>query len=107
VYFVTLVIMQWGNILSVRSKRMSILQADPIRPARRNPWLPLAMIISLVIAIFVTEVPGIQSLFGTASVPIEYWFIPLGLALGVLAMDELRKALVRLFPKGPVAWASW
>lgn len=107
VYFVTLVIMQWGNVLSVRSKRMSLLQADPIRPARRNPWLPLAMLISLIIAIFVTEVPGIQTLFQTASVPIQYWFIPLGLALGVLVMDELRKVLVRLFPKGPVAWASW
>ncbi|CAI7585517.1 unnamed protein product [Penicillium glandicola] len=107
VYFVTLVIMQWGNILSVRSKRMSLLQADPIRPARRNPWLPLAIVISLVIAIFVTEVPGIQNLFSTASVPIEFWLIPLGLAMGVLCMDELRKVLVRLFPKGPVAWASW
>ncbi|KAF3398055.1 Sodium/potassium-transporting ATPase subunit alpha-1 [Penicillium rolfsii] len=107
VYFVSLVIMQWGNILSVRSKRMSLLQADPIRPARRNPWLPLAMLVSLVIAIFVTEVPGIQSLFGTASVPIEYWFIPLGLALGILVMDELRKLLVRQFPKGPVAKISW
>lgn len=107
VYFVTLVIMQWGNILSVRNKRMSILQADFIRPARRNPWLPLAMLISLLIAIFVTEVPGLQSLFGTASVPIEYWLIPLGLALGILVMDELRKVLVRLFPKGPVAWVSW
>jgi len=107
VYFVTLVVMQWGNILSVRSKRMSILQADPIRPARRNPWLPLAMIMSLAIAIFVTEVHGIQSIFNTTSVPLEYWFIPLGLALGVLVMDELRKALVRLFPKGPIAWVSW
>lgn len=107
VYFVTLVILQWGNILSVRSKRMSLLQADPIRPARRNPWLPLAMLISLVIAIFVTEVPGLQTLFGTSSVPIEFWLIPLGLAFGVLLMDELRKVLVRLFPKGPVAWVSW
>lgn len=107
VYFVTLVLMQWGNILSVRSKRMSLLQADPIRPARRNPWLPLAMVISLIIAIFVTEVPGLQSLFNTASVPIQFWFIPLSLALGVVVMDELRKLLVRLFPKGPVAWASW
>lgn len=107
VYFVALVIMQWGNILSVRSKRMSILQADPVRPARRNPWLPLAMAISLVIAIFVTEVPGIQSLFLTASVPIEFWLIPLGLAMGILCMDELRKVLVRMFPKGPVAWISW
>lgn len=107
VYFVTLVILQWGNILSVRSKRMSLLQADPIRPARRNPWLPIAMLISLLIAIFVTEVPGIQSLFNTASVPIEFWLIPLGLAMGILCMDELRKVLVRVFPKGPVAWVSW
>ncbi|KAJ5291848.1 hypothetical protein N7478_001099 [Penicillium angulare] len=107
VYFVTLVIMQWGNILSVRSKRMSLLQADPVRPARRNPWLPLAMIISLVIAIFVTEEPGLQRLFLTASVPIKYWLLPLALALGVLVMDELRKVLVRLFPNGPVAWISW
>jgi sodium/potassium-transporting ATPase subunit alpha len=106
-YFVALVIMQWGNVLSVRSKRMSLLQADPIRPARRNPWLPLAILSSLVIAVFVTEVPGLQNLFSTASVPIEFWLIPLGLALGILCMDELRKALVRLFPKGPVAWVSW
>jgi sodium/potassium-transporting ATPase subunit alpha len=107
VYFVTLVIMQWGNVLSVRNKRMSILQADPVRKKRRNPWLPLAMLISLVIAIFVTEVPGLQYLFNTASVPIEFWFIPLGLALGVLIMDEIRKLLVRSFPNGPIARIAW
>ncbi|PYI03239.1 Na/K ATPase alpha 1 subunit [Aspergillus sclerotiicarbonarius CBS 121057] len=107
VYFVTLVIMQWGNILSVRSKRMSILQADPIRKNRRNPWLPLAMLVSLVIAIFVTEEPGLQSLFNTASIPLEFWFIPLGLAFGVLVMDELRKVLVRMFPRGPIAKIAW
>ncbi|GLA30049.1 hypothetical protein AnigIFM63326_008246 [Aspergillus niger] len=107
VYFVTLVIMQWGNILSVRSKRMSILQADPIRAKRRNPWLPLAMLVSLVIAIFVTEEPGLQSLFNTASIPLEFWFIPLALAFGVLVMDELRKVLVRVFPRGPIAKIAW
>ncbi|KAJ5199818.1 ATPase P-type K/Mg/Cd/Cu/Zn/Na/Ca/Na/H-transporter [Penicillium cf. griseofulvum] len=107
VYFVTLVIMQWGNVLSVRSKRMSLLQADPIRPARRNVWLPLSILISFIIAIFVTEVPGIQDIFDTASVPIEFWCIPLGLGMGVLCMDELRKLLVRLFPKGPIARISW
>jgi sodium/potassium-transporting ATPase subunit alpha len=37
VYFVTLVILQWGNILSIRNKRLSILTADPFRKARRNP----------------------------------------------------------------------
>ncbi|KAG6829256.1 hypothetical protein H0H92_005136 [Tricholoma furcatifolium] len=107
VYFVTLVILQWGNLLSVRNKRLSILQADPIRPKRRNPWLLVGILLALAIAIFVTEVPGIQSLFLTASVPIEFWLIPLPLALGILVMDELRKLLVRCFPKGLVARISW
>ncbi|PNY23564.1 Sodium/potassium-transporting ATPase subunit alpha-2 [Tolypocladium capitatum] len=107
IYFVTLVILQWGNILAVRNRRLSILQADPVTKKRRNPWLLLSMLISLVIAVFVTEVPGIQTLFGTASVPIEYWVIPIPLALAVLCMDEIRKLVVRLWPNGPVARIAW
>ncbi|RAL15920.1 cation-translocating P-type ATPase [Aspergillus homomorphus CBS 101889] len=107
VYFVSLVIMQWGNILSVRNKRLSLLQADPIRKKQRNLWLPLAMLVSLAIAVFVTEEPGLQSLFSTASIPLEFWFIPLGLAAGVLAMDEGRKVVVRMFPRSVVAKIAW
>lgn len=107
VYFVTLVILQWGNILSVRNRRLSIFQADPFTAKRRNPWLIVSILISLAIAIFVTEVPGIQTLFGTASVPIEFWLIPLPLALGILAMDEIRKLAVRVFPNGPIAKIAW
>ncbi|PMD37745.1 putative Na/K ATPase alpha 1 subunit [Hyaloscypha variabilis F] len=107
VYFVTLVLLQWGNILSIRSKRLSILQADPIRKARRNPWLLAGAGMSLAIAVFVTEVPGIQTIFGTASVPIEFWLIPLPLAVGILVMDEMRKLIVRTWPKGPVARMAW
>ncbi|KAI5458856.1 hypothetical protein BGZ63DRAFT_427226 [Mariannaea sp. PMI_226] len=107
VYFVCLVMLQWGNILAVRNRRMSIVQADPFTEKRRNPWLILSMIISLGIAIFVTEVPGIQTLFGTASVPIEFWFIPIPLGLAILCVDEIRKLLVRLFPKGPLARIAW
>jgi len=107
VYFVTLVILQWGNILSVRNKRLSILQADPFRKERRNPWLLVSMAISLAIAIFVTEVKGIQDLFITASIPLEFWFLPLPLALGILVMDEIRKSIVRTWPKGVIARIAW
>jgi sodium/potassium-transporting ATPase subunit alpha len=107
VYFVTIVILQWGNILAVRNRRMSIIQADPFTKKRRNPWLIASVLISLVIAIFVTEVPGLQNLFGTASVPIEFWLIPLPLALGILVMDEIRKLIIRLFPRSIVAKVAW
>ncbi|KAI6294292.1 hypothetical protein MCOR33_008536 [Pyricularia grisea] len=107
VYFVTLVMLQWGNILAVRNRRMSIVQADPFTKQRRNPWLPLSMVLSLAIAVFVTQTPGIQNLFQTATVPIEFWFIPIPLALAILLADEGRKLLVRLFPKGPIARVAW
>ena len=87
VYFVTLVILQWDNLLSIRNKRLSILQADPFRGKRRNPWLVLGTIFVFVIAVFVTEVPGIISLFGAAPVLIEFWLIPIPLALGTWIMD--------------------
>ncbi|KAI2632959.1 putative Na/K ATPase alpha 1 subunit [Xylaria nigripes] len=107
VYFVTLVIMQWGNILSVRNRRLSIFQADPFTQKRRNPWLILSVIISLAIAVFVTQEPGLQYLFETAAVPIEHWLIPIPLAIGILSLDELRKLMVRLFPNGPIAKIAW
>jgi sodium/potassium-transporting ATPase subunit alpha len=107
VYFVTLVILQWGNILSIRNKRLSILQADPIQKKRRNPWLLAGAVISLSIAVFVTEQSGIQNIFGTASVPIEFWLIPLPLALGILMMDEIRKLIVRTWPRGPIGRIAW
>lgn len=107
VYFVTLVILQWGNLLSVRNKRLSILQADPIRKPKRNPWIFVGIILSFVIAIIVTEVAGIQKLFLTRRVPLEFWLIPLPLALAMVMMDEIRKLLVRTYPKGILARIAW
>ncbi len=107
VYFVTLVILQWGNLLSVRNKRVSVLQANPLFGKRKNRWIPVGMVVALAIAIFVTEQPGMQSLFGTASVPIEFWLIPVPLAVGILVMDDLRKLVVRTWPKGVLARIAW
>ncbi|EED16394.1 Na/K ATPase alpha 1 subunit, putative [Talaromyces stipitatus ATCC 10500] len=108
VYFITLLFLQWGNILSVRNKRLSILQADPIvRKERRNPWLLASAVISLAIAVFVTEEPGLQRIFQTASAPIEFWLYPIPLAVGILLMDEIRKLVVRMWPRGWIARIAW
>ncbi|KAJ5701359.1 hypothetical protein N7488_008907 [Penicillium malachiteum] len=107
VYFICLLILQWSNILSVRNKRLSILQADPIQKKRRNTLLLASMVVSLSIAIFVTEEPGLQSIFGTGSAPIELWLLPIPLALGILCMDEIRKLTVRVWPRGFIARIAW
>ncbi|KAJ3340832.1 hypothetical protein HDU93_006124 [Gonapodya sp. JEL0774] len=106
VYFVTLVILQLGNLLSVRNKRRSILQSDPVFK-KPNPWIFVAAFIALAIAIFVTEVPWIQNLFGTAPVPVEFWILPIPFAIFILFADEMRKLCVRLWPNGFLAKVAW
>lgn len=103
VYFVTLVILQIFNLNSVRNKQQSIFQNGP----QKNWKLCIGPIVSLAIAIFVTEEKGIQNLFGTASVPIKFWMLPIPLGLGILMMDEVRKLVVRTWPKGPIAKIAW
>ncbi|KAG0216290.1 hypothetical protein BGX28_004656 [Mortierella sp. GBA30] len=107
VCFVTLVIMQWGNILSVRNRRMSILQADPFRKERRNLWLFLGILASFLVAVLVTETPGIQEVMLTNSVPIKYWLLPLPCAVLLVMADDVRKLLVRVFPRSFVAKTAW
>ncbi|KAG0269147.1 hypothetical protein DFQ27_004720 [Actinomortierella ambigua] len=108
VTFVTLVICQWWNVLSVRSRRMSILQSDPItNPARRNPWLFVGMVFACLMAILVTETPAIQKLMLTGSVPIKYWLLPFPMGFSILVLDEIRKLMVRSSPKSIFAKLAW
>jgi len=107
VTFVALVIMQWGNVLSIRNRRMSILQADPIREKRRNLWLFLGMFCSLAVAILVTETVAINKVMLTNPVPIKYWLLPIPCAFAVLLLDEIRKLLARSFPKSIFAKLAW
>ncbi|KAF9928676.1 hypothetical protein FBU30_002197 [Linnemannia zychae] len=107
VCFVTLVILQWGNILSVRNRRMSILQADPFRKQRRNYWLFLGILASFLVAVLVTETPDIQKIMLTGSVPIKYWLLPLPCALFIIVIDDLRKLIVRVFPRSILARIAW
>ncbi|CCF48450.1 hypothetical protein NDA11_006026 [Ustilago hordei] len=107
VYFITLVILQWFNLLSVRNKRLCILQSNPFHKHHRNAYLILGPLTSLAIAILVTETKAIQSLFGTASIPFEFWLFPIPLALAILIMDELRKLIVRSMPNSIIAKVAW
>ncbi|KAF8969069.1 hypothetical protein BGZ46_010744 [Entomortierella lignicola] len=107
VYFVALVIMQWGNVLSIRNRRLSILEADPFRAKRRNLWLFAGMVCSFLIAVFVTELHWINDVMLTNPVPIKYWLLPIPCAIGVIVLDEVRKLIVRTYPKSFVAKLAW
>ncbi|EJT99446.1 sodium-potassium ATPase [Dacryopinax primogenitus] len=108
VYFFTLVIMQWGNLLSTRTRRLSIFQHPPIfNRATQNLYLFGAMACALGIAVFFSYIPFFQNVFLTRGVPVEHYFLPLAFGIGILLIDECRKYGVRKWPKGILAWVAW
>lgn len=107
VYFFCLVILQFGNLLASRTRKLSILQQNPFTGIGRNRMLFPAMAVSLAIAAFFSYVPFFNKAFLTRGVTAEYWFLPVALALAILLLDESRKACNRAFPKSPLAWLAW
>ncbi|KAF8512193.1 sodium-potassium ATPase [Gautieria morchelliformis] len=103
VYFFTLVIMQWGNLLSTRCRKLSIFQHTPAK----NWYLVPAMICALVVAIFFSYVPFFQNAFLTRGIPAEHYFIPMTFGVVLLFLDETRKYFVRRNPKGVLARLAW
>ena len=108
VYFINLVVMQWFNLMAVRTRRLSIIQHPPLFLRRtRNLYLFPAIAFALVVAVIFLYIPKLQSVLGTTSVPVEHYFLPMGFGLGLLLLDEGRKCLVRTYPKGIVAKCAW
>ncbi|KAG0166809.1 hypothetical protein DFQ30_006764 [Apophysomyces sp. BC1015] len=107
VYFVNLVICQWGNVLSTRTRRLSLVQANPLWGPSRNLYLFGAMLASLCIALIILYVPVFNIYLGTAPIPVVFWFIPFGWAAMIMVADETRKHLARTYPHsifGKLAW---
>ena len=127
--------MQFGNLLSTRTRRRSIFQANPFSGPTKNLYLFGGMIVSLLTALIILHVPFFNDVFFTRyngfffnilymlmvlilnvfnlskqshrPVPIQFYFIPLGFAAFILIMDETRKLLVRTYPKSFLDRLAW
>ena len=108
VYFVNLVVMQWFNLLAVRTRRLSIFQHPPLFNKATQNWLLFpAMGFALCMAIFWLYIPQLQDVLSTSQVPVEQFFLPAAFGLGILFLDEARKYAVRRWPKGLLGRAAW
>ncbi|XDG04654.1 hypothetical protein ABKA04_004269 [Annulohypoxylon sp. FPYF3050] len=108
IYFVNLVVMQWFNLLAVRTRRWSIFQHPPaFNKDTQNLYLFPAIIFALSMAILWLYIPQLQSILGTSPVPVEHWFLPFAFGLFILLFDETRKFLIRKYPNEFVAKLAW
>ncbi|PYH97127.1 Na/K ATPase alpha 1 subunit [Aspergillus ellipticus CBS 707.79] len=108
VYFINLVVMQWFNLMAIRTRRLSIFTHPPAFNKRtQNLLLFPAILFALGMAVLWLYIPQLQSVLDTTSVPVEHYFLPVAFGLGILIQDELRKAGVRRWPDGLLAKCAW
>ncbi|TGZ77486.1 calcium ATPase [Ascodesmis nigricans] len=109
IYFVNLVVMQFFNLLAVRTRRLSLLQAPPIlgRKETRNWRIIPAIVFAILIVFIFNYIPGIQRVILSTTVNVEYWFLPVAFGMGLLLVDEARKWWIRRYPGGRVARCGW
>ncbi|KAJ7211566.1 hypothetical protein GGX14DRAFT_697247 [Mycena pura] len=107
-YFFNLVIMQWFNLLSTRTRRLSLFQQNPIgSPATRNFFLFPAMLGALALACFFSYVPVFQNVFLTRGVAAQFFFLPMAYGVVLLFLDEMRKLWNRTHPQSLLARIAW
>lgn len=108
IYFINLVVMQWFNLMAVRTRRLSIIEHPPLWVKEtRNLWLFPAIAFSLGIAFLFLYPKKLQDTLATTSVPVEHWFLPMAFGMGILLLDEGRKYAARRWPKSFIAKMAW
>ncbi|KAI0471196.1 hypothetical protein F4859DRAFT_484726 [Xylaria cf. heliscus] len=108
IYFVNLVVMQWFNLLAVRTRRWSIFQHPPaLNKTTQNLYIFPAILFSLSMALLWLYIPQLHSVLGTLPIPLEHWFFPFAFGTFILLFDETRKFIVRKYPKGIIGRLAW
>ncbi|KAH7030773.1 uncharacterized protein B0I36DRAFT_373954 [Microdochium trichocladiopsis] len=108
VYFINLVVMQWFNLMAIRTRKWSIFQHPPLfNPKTQNWYLFPAIGFAIVMAILWLYIPQLQDTLGLAPAPVEYWFLPMAYGAFLLISDETRKYFIRSRPNGFLAKMAW
>jgi magnesium-transporting ATPase (P-type) len=86
-----IVVMQIANVFLCRSERQSLFA----RGIFSNRLILVGITTEILLIALIDYTPWGHALFGTAPIPLAVWLFILPFALGMLALEELRKWFVR------------
>ncbi len=90
-FFVAIILCQAANAISARTSRQSII----LQGLFTNSWHLAGVVLALLMAVALTTLPQLQSLFGTATLSPGEFLLAWPFALALLLLDELHRWLVR------------
>jgi calcium-translocating P-type ATPase len=86
-----MVMLQFFHVFNCRSFHRSIFQV----PLRNNPYVVGAVLIALVVHLGVLHLGFLQAIFETVPITLGWWGIIVGVALSIVVVAEIDKALLR------------
>ncbi len=86
-----LIVMQVVNVFLCRSAVRSVFSMRPFD----NPLIVWGIVVEIALLLAANYAPWANALLSTLPVPGAVWLLLVPFALGILALEELRKALVR------------
>jgi len=86
-----IVVMQIANVFLCRSERQSLFASGIFS----NKLILVGITTEILLIALIDYTPWGHTLFGTAPIPLAVWLFILPFALGMLALEELRKWFVR------------
>jgi sodium/potassium-transporting ATPase subunit alpha len=107
VYYCSMCLFQFFNFFATRTRYTSILKHNPIWGKGQNLYVFGAMLTSIAIQVFFTQIGWFNRVLGTGRVPPKYVLPTLGFGMLWLIIDELRKFCIRKYPRGLAARIAW
>jgi len=94
-FFVSIVVVQWADLCICKTRRNSI-----IHQGMMNHQMTFGMFFETTLAAFLCYTPGLDK--GLRMYPIRFtWWLPaIPFSLAIFIYDEIRKLLIRRYPRG-------
>ncbi|KAL3091724.1 hypothetical protein niasHT_024306 [Heterodera trifolii] len=94
-YFVSIVIVQWADLIISKTRRNSIVQQG-----MSNWVLNIGLVFETALAAFLCYCPGLDNGLRMYGLRFSWWFPAIPFSVLIFVYDEFRRYLIRRFPGG-------
>lgn len=95
VFFIAIIMTKVLTLVSCKTRKLSI-----INHGFSNNVLNLSLIVEIVCTILITSTPKVNDILQMYPIPLVEWFYPIPFSFLVIFYDELRRYLIRNYPRG-------